>query len=191
MRKNCIYVLVLALFLICIGCSGKNVSTGDSEQQENGAVNETGIAGENKKEEKELVSVISTDILVQDTEHKTLYPDLIEVVIKNNSDETLRHYKVGFLAYDESGYPKKIELRFDFSGGDYEKFGVSEDANVLPGETYGKDSGWELSDPHHLHYVLACVYEASFYNDETWENPNYKNWLKTFMGKQLPTEYRN
>ncbi|MGI6327646.1 MAG: DUF5780 domain-containing protein [Dethiobacteria bacterium] len=149
------------------------------------------IVAETEILDEELVSVISTNILVQDTKHKTLYPDLVEIVIQNNSDETIRDYKVGMLAYDENGYPVKIEWSWDFSGGDYEKIGIAEDANVLPGKTYGKNKGWKLSDPHNIHYILACVYEATFYDGKTWKNPNYNNWRNSFIEKPLPEKYRN
>ena len=63
---------------------------------------------EKYKNEQE-VSVESTRILVQDDRYKALYPDMIEVVIKNNSNKTIKDYEVAILAYDSNNYPLKIK----------------------------------------------------------------------------------
>ncbi|MGI6308916.1 MAG: DUF5780 domain-containing protein [Dethiobacteria bacterium] len=143
-----------------------------------------------ERERLDLVCVESVRIVVQDEKHKALYPDMIEVVIRNNSKETIKNYKVGMLGFDNNGYPVKIEWQLDFSGGSYEKIGLADDANVLPGETFGKNKGWELFYPHNLRYVLACVYEAIFYDDTVWKNPDYNNWRNKFIEEPLPEEYR-
>ena len=142
------------------------------------------------EEEDKLVSVESARIVEQSDQYKALYPDMIEVVIKNNSDETIRNYTVGILDFDKNGYPVKIEGRFDFSGGSYEILGSADDASILPGETGGKNYGWALSDPHNIHYVLARVNEVTFYDGKTWRNPNYNSWRNQYIEKPLPEEHR-
>lgn len=71
---------------------------------------------EKYKNEQE-VSVESAKIIEQDTIYKSLYPDMIEVVIKNNSNKTIKDYNVAVLAYDSNNYPLKIKPQFNFNGG--------------------------------------------------------------------------
>lgn len=137
----------------------------------------------------DLISVERTAVWEGDPKYKSLYPDWVEIVIKNNFDETLRHFTVGILGYDENGYPIRIKWDRDFSDGHYEKLGWAEDANVLPGETHGEGGGWKLSNPHNVHHVLACVKEATFYDGTEWENPGYLSWLAQHKEKELPSEF--
>ncbi len=146
---------------------------------------------EEENNDENLVSVENVRILEQSEKHKTLYPDMVEVIIKNNSVETIRNYKVGILGYDKNGYPVKIKGRFDFSGGSYELIGSGDDANILSGETGGKNYGWQLSDPHNIHYILANIIEVAFYDGKTWRNPNYNNWRNKYIEKPLPEIYKN
>ncbi len=136
-----------------------------------------------------LVSVEEVRIVEQSEDHKTLYPDMIQAIINNNSDETIRKYELGFLAYDKNGYPVRIKWRMSFSDGAYEKIGVAEDANVPSGETYGEDMGWGLDKDHNIHYVLGKVRETTFYDGSTWKNPKYSAWRNKYIEKPLPEEY--
>ena len=54
---------------------------------------------EKYKNEQE-VTVVSTRILVQSSQYKSLYPDMIEVIIKNNTSKTIKDYQVSILGYD-------------------------------------------------------------------------------------------
>lgn len=144
---------------------------------------------ETLKAEQKL-TVEKTQIIVQDKQYKSLYPDLISAVVKNNTDETVRNFVVSFLAYDKNGYPVKIESQTSFTGGAYTMEATSEDANILPGDEYGSKSGWRLADPHDITYVLACVKEATFYNGETWVNDYEPIWLNEYAEKPLPEELK-
>lgn len=159
--------------------SSSNVSSSDNAQ-----------APKHEPAQSNLVTIEKITIIEQSKDYKILYPDMIEVIIKNNHTETIRNYSVGLMGFDQNGYPLKIEWNIDFSGGDYVRLGSSEDANVIPGATVGKDKGWGLDESHGIRYVLAEVYEVEFYDGEMWQNPNFDYWVNEYSEKQLPEQYR-
>ena len=62
-----------------------------------------------EEDHKDLVSVESARIVEQSDQYKSLYPDMIEVVIKNNSDETIRSYTVGILGLIKMVTPSRLK----------------------------------------------------------------------------------
>lgn len=138
-----------------------------------------------KAKNEQLITVENTRILVQSTDYKTLYPDMFEVVIKNNSGKTIRSYKVSMLGWDSNGYPLKIKQSFLDNVGSYEFLGQADNVNVIDGKTFGKNSGWSLEEGHNISKTKAVVIEAEFYDDSIWENPYYEFFLKEFEGKPI------
>lgn len=134
---------------------------------------------------EQLVIVESAKIIIQDATYKALYPDMIQVIVKNNSDKTIKNMNVGCLGYDKNGYPLKIKTQFDFSGGYYEFVGSATDVNIIAGSRFGQDKGWSLDESHGISKVLACVKNATFYDGTTWENPYYGYWLDQYKEKPL------
>jgi hypothetical protein len=137
------------------------------------------------------IVVETAGVIEQSPQNKMLYPDMIQVLVRNNSSETVRHMVVSILGYDSNGYPVKIKTQFDFSGGAYELEGHAEDVNIVPGATFGKNKGWPLDEYHDISYVIACVKSATYYNGEDWVNPYYEAWKDMFMGKPLPDTLRH
>ncbi len=138
----------------------------------------------NAKDEQ-IIIVENAKIVEQDPEHKALYPDMVQVMIRNDSDKTIKNFEVGVLGFDNNGYPLKIRGNFDFSGGRYEFVGNAEDVNVVAGDRFGENVGWELDDPHGISQVLACVKSVTFYDGSTWDNPYYEYWIKEYKEKPL------
>jgi len=138
-----------------------------------------------KAKNEQLITVESTRILIQSTEYKALYPDLYEVVIKNNSGKTIKSYKVSMLGWDKNGYPLKIKQNFLDDIGSYEFLGYADNVNVIDGATFGKNSGWSLEEGHNIAITKAVVIEAEFYDGTVWDNPYYKYFLDEFEGKPL------
>jgi tetratricopeptide (TPR) repeat protein len=131
----------------------------------------------------QLVKVESAKIVVQDTEYKALYPDMIQVIVTNASDKTIKNMNVGCLGYDKNGYPLKVKPQFAFSGGDYEFIGNASDVNIVPGSRFGDNVGWSLDETHGIAKVLACVKSATFYDGTTWDNPYYEYWIEQYKEK--------
>lgn len=138
-----------------------------------------------KLTDEQLVIVESAKILVQDSTYKYLYPDMIQVIMKNVSDKTIKDIHVGLLGYDKNGYPVKILFNLDFSGGSFEKVGYGENVNIVAGAKFGHNSGFELDPTHGISKVLACVKDVVFYDETTWENPYYEYWLNKYKEKPL------
>lgn len=136
-----------------------------------------------KKEQ--LLSVESATITVQDENYKSLYPDMMTIIVKNNSDKTVKSYDVSILGYDANGYPMKVKGKYD-STGVYEFTGTAEDANIVAGGVYGKDKGWNLYRTHELSNIIAIVKNVTFYDGTTWDNPYYEYWIKEH--KEKPVE---
>lgn len=151
---------------------------------------------ERRKQEKEearkaqRISVISADVIEQSANLKTLYPDMIQVVFKNNFDQAVKNIVVSCIGFDKNGLPVKIKPQFSFRDADYEFLGNAEAVNILPGESFGSESGWTLDESHGITYVLACVKEATFYDEKTWCNPYYSYWKQEYLGKELPEDLR-
>ena len=139
---------------------------------------------EKLKNEQEI-SVEKANIYVQHPTYKSLYPDGMEIIVKNNTNKTVKDYKVAVLAYDSNNYPVKIMLHYSFNSGSYEFLGTAEGANIVPGAPYGKDFGWELDEKHGISKIIAIVKEATYYDGTTWENPYYEYWIKEYKEKPL------
>lgn len=138
-----------------------------------------------KAKNEQIIVVDKTGILIQSTSHKTLYPDMFEVVIKNNAEETIKYYEVAMLGWDKNGYPLKIKQSFLDSDGSYQFFGKADNVNVIKGNTFGKNTGWSLEEGHNISNTKAIVIEAEFYDGSVWKNPYYEFFLEKYEGKPL------
>ena len=122
---------------------------------------------------------------MQSDEYKVLYPDQIRAMITNNSDKAVKNMKIGFLGYDSNGYPLKIKLQFNFSGGNYEGAGTADNVNIIPGASFGDNRGWNLDESHGISTVISCVKSVEFYDGTNWTNPYYDYWIAEYKEKQL------
>lgn len=149
------------------------------------------ILKEKKEKEKEeaqvnqLLVVDSANLLVQSTEWKAAYPDMLQAIVNNKSDKTAKSMNIGFLAYDSNGYPLKILTQFDITDGNFERIANADNINLIPGAQYGSDSGLKLDSNSKVSTVKACVKDATFYDGTTWNNSYYQYWLEEYKEKQI------
>lgn len=134
---------------------------------------------------KQIVIVENAKIVEQSSDLKALYPDMIQVLIQNNSDKTIKNFEIGVLGFDNNGYPLKIRGNFDFSDGRYEFLGNAEDVNIVAGDRFGENVGWELDDPHGISKILATVKSVTFYDGSSWNNAYYDYWIEEYKEKPL------
>ena len=131
---------------------------------------------------KQPVYVSSTEYVVQDSNYKTLYPDLLQAVITNNSEDDIKDAVVVFVAWDENDLPVKIKGQFDFSDGDYLIKCNYSGINLVPGKSYGEDSEMPLDDSMNISKFKAIVYSYETFEGTTWTNPYYHAWSAMYGG---------
>lgn len=159
------------------------------EHGEDKSGEETGPSTEAEELERKLqlqpVSIINTNYLVQDEMYKTLYPDLLQAVLINNSSEDIKSAVVAFAAWDKNGLPVKIKGQMDFGDGSYIKKVSYADINLIPGATYGEDSGLALDDGLGITTFKAIVVSYETFDGKTWENPCFGAFCALYEGKKL------
>lgn len=135
---------------------------------------------------KELpMSITSTKYVIQDDEFKSLYPDLLQVILKNNTQEDIKNAVVAFVGWDENGLPVKIKGNIDFSDGQYIKLVNYNDINLVPGKTAGENSGFQLDEKNTIKSFKAAIVSYETFDGETWNNPFYDDWKNLYEGEKF------
>ena len=156
-------------------------SNSESQNTINNDVLETELLGQ--LDEQEL-KVIETKYTIQDNEYKSLYPDLLQAVIKNDTELDIKNAIVAFVAWDENQLPVKIKGSMDFSDGSYVKLVNYNDINLVPGKTFGRDSGFQLDEYHKIKTFKAIVVSYEAFDGSTWDNLLFDDWKKIYEGKK-------
>lgn len=133
----------------------------------------------------EPVHITKTKYIVQDEAHKALFPDMLQVIIQNNSQDDIKNAVIAFVAWDENGLPVKIEGQFDFGSGSYIKEVHYTDINLAAGKNFGKDYGYNLSETCSIKTFKAIVVSYETFDGKTWENPHYDQFKTLYEGKKL------
>jgi len=157
-------------------------SNSESQNTINNDVSETDLL--EKLDEQEF-KVIETIYTIQADEYKSLYPDLLQAVLKNDTELDIKNAIVAFVAWDENNLPVKIKGSMDFSDGSYIKLVNYNDINLVPGKTYGRDSGYELDEYHKVNSFRAIVVSYEAFDGSTWENPLFNDWKNIYEGKKI------
>lgn len=179
-----------------LGELGKVAIKGENEKKEakgepKPIENTSGMTKEEAFEsQKVIVKSVKRIEQTDDINRKSLYPDMVSVVIENISEDVVKGYTISVLAYDEKGYPVKVEGRYDFNP-DYELKASEEAANIQPNETYGEDKGVNLDKDSKVFYAIAVIKEVEFYDSGTWENPYYSYFIEEFKEKPQDIELLN
>lgn len=190
MKKMKAIFLVGIMCLALTACVEKGSSTTDAK-------NSTEKAKEGKKKENltledfdELLSslpiaVVSTEYVVQDENYKSLYPDMLQAILKNNTELDIKDAVVAFVGWDENNLPVKISGNIDFSGGDYIKKVNFSDMNLVPGGQTGEDKGFSVNEKCGISSFKAIVVSYEAFDGSTWKNPYYDEFVSLYEGKKF------
>jgi hypothetical protein len=133
---------------------------------------------------KEPVNIKSTEYVVQDEEYKSLYPDILQAIIQNNTDTDIKNAVVSFVAWDKNGLPVKIKGYLSFSDPGYVTDVDYSDINLAAGKTYGKDSGYQIDENQDIKTFKVIVKSYETFEGETWTNPYYDTFCSLYEGKK-------
>ncbi|MBQ3574452.1 MAG: hypothetical protein IJA26_02195 [Clostridia bacterium] len=132
------------------------------------------------------IVIIDTEIVVNSENYKSLYPDELSVIIRNDSEEDIRDIVLAYVAWDKNNLPVKILQDWDiFSDATYLKEMYFRDINLIPGATFGEDNGFPLDSNYSVHSFKAIVVSYETFDNETWVNPYYKEFREMYEGKKL------
>lgn len=131
------------------------------------------------------VTIIKTDYVVQDEQFKSLYPDMLQAVLQNNTADDIKNAVVAFVAWDSNNLPVKIEGQFDFGGGSYVKEVNYADINLAAGDTFGESSGYSLGKNCEIKTFKAIVVSYETFDGDTWDNPYYEDFCSLYEGQKL------
>lgn len=181
----------LAIVIITIGitaCSNNEnevktenkIETGETEPQTTSVLTKKQL---NKKLKKWDVYVKKSKYVLGDEKYKALYPDALNAIVKNNSNASIKSIVVAFVAWDEKGMPVKIK---GYAGGD-EKYLLlcgEENANIVPGGTFGEDCGWQVHmNTYNISSINAVVYSYTDFYGKEYFNPYYDEWCDKYENK--------
>ncbi len=208
-EKHLIWVSLLLLAILTLSGCGTTGSTeketGETQAVEKDVVQEE-TAGEEATEAedeaevevvtmdgaaleallKELpLAVASTEYVVQDEEFKSLYPDMLQAVLVNQTTTDIKNVVVAFVAWDENQLPVKLKSNIDFSDGVYVKEVAYNDVNMVPDSTFGEESGYAIDSLVNVKTFKAIPVSFTTFEGDSWENPYYENWKALYEDKKF------
>lgn len=125
-------------------------------------------------------------LLVQSEEYKSLYPDVLQAILVNNTQSDIKDVVVAFAAWDENDLPVLIKGQFDYNPASYIRRASYAGINMVPGSTYGENTGMRLDESiKGIVTVKAIVVSYVTFDGETWENPEYAQFIEEYEGKKL------
>lgn len=122
--------------------------------------------------------------VVQDEKYKSLYPDMLQAMIKNNTNKDIRDVQFGFVAWDKNGLPIKLKGNIDF-GKSYMR-GVSGDAVNIPAKSkFGEKHGFSIDKDLEVDTFKPIVVSYTDFKGNKWHNPKFDEFIKVYEGKRL------
>jgi len=139
--------------------------------------------------EAELASqplvVSSTKYVIQDDRYKSLYPDMLQAILQNNSEDDIREAVVAFVAWDSNGLPVKIKGHISFEDAVYVAKVNYDEINLTPGSTSSDSKGFSVDEDCGISTFKAIVVSYTTFEEQTWENPYFKEFCDLYEGKRL------
>lgn len=157
-------------------------SSKQGEENANAEVDEKTVTAAIEEQE---FRVIETNYVVQSDKYKSLYPDMLQAILENDTELDIKSAVVAFVAWDANNLPVKIEGEYDYSGGAYVKEVNYDDINMVPGATFGEGKGYSLDENNTISNVKAIVVSYEAYDGTTWKNPEYAEWKKLYEGVKI------
>lgn len=130
------------------------------------------------------IIIEKSSIIVNSKNNKELYPDQIQVLLKNKSNKIINKFNLSILGFDGNGNSVEIQGKYT-DVKDYEFLGSAENIKVKPNETWGGGYAWSLSSNTDLKNILDCVVDVQYSDGSSWTNPLYKPWLDRHKQKTL------
>ena len=150
--------------------------------------------------ENKTVSIVheSADILYYEDGSPYIHD-----ILTNNTDKRIIETEYCMLAYNEKGLPLKLRWNFLDSSAEssYENL-VQTKTSILPDQTEDYHGGWSLYDSEltenlpkdengeiaQVAYSLLCLKQVVFEDGTVWNNPNYENWFKAYVGQEIEVD---
>lgn len=139
----------------------------------------------NQKLSQQDIVIESTKYVVQDEEYKTLYPDALSVIIKNNTQKDIKDVVIGYVAWDENNLPVKIKGNMDFSEPEYFTKVNANDINLASGKIAGEGMGYEIDSSMKIKIFKAIPVSYTTFEGEKWSNPYENAFREMYEGKKL------
>lgn len=136
------------------------------------------LTQQKKAEEKEKIEKLKAEQKLTVTKAYSSASSIYShgfAIVKNNTDQVVKNYTIGFLMFDDNGYPVNNTYSNLYGKGNLIK-GESDSPNIQPGATFGNNIYWYIEK--RASKVKACVIEAEFYDGTTWENPYFEYWYE-------------
>ncbi len=105
------------------------------------------------------------------TLHGAFEMDYIQIVVKNQTKNTIKYFKVEWYEYDKNG-----KFIGQGSGGC--------DIRIGPGRTFGRGYGW-WANIDGIKTIIACVTRVEYTDGTIWDNPYYDYWYQDYYNKPL------
>jgi hypothetical protein len=132
---------------------------------------------ENTLKSLEPLSITDTKITIVSKNNKEIYPDTMQVILKNHSNKLVNNFTLSILGYDANGNSVEIQSKYG-KYSVYEFIGTGENISIKPGQTWGDGYGWSLSSTHNVKNIIACIQEIRYSDGTSWKNPLYKSWIE-------------
>lgn len=129
-----------------------------------------------KLKQEEVLMVIESKVIVTSENNKDIYPDQLQLILKNNGEASIKKFEVTIYAYDDNNNPVKIKNKLSESE-EYMLLGLADNININPGEMWGYNYAWTVTN-NNIKRIEACIEYAEYEDDSTWENPLYMEWLR-------------
>ena len=133
----------------------------------------------------QALAVTSTKYVVQNARFKSLYPDMLQAILKNNTASDIKDAVVAFVAWDKNNLPVKIKSHLSYRDEAYVQLVNSSDMNLVPRASYGRKKGYAIDEDCNIKKFKAIVVSYETFDGETWMNPYYYEWRTLYEGKRF------